>query len=224
MDTPNGLEAGGAPSAPDTAARQRAVRGSAAAVLAIAVLTLALIALANSTRTRVEANQQSRVIAGLDALLPPGTYDNELLRDKIVVTAPELLGTTLPTTIYRARRQGRPVAAVLRPVAPDGYRGAIELLVAIDYDGTLIGVQVLHHNETPGLGNAFETRDRAWLEAFRGLSLTHPPQQRWSVRKDGGDFDAFTGATITPRAIVKAVRRSLEYFHAQRDTIFAVTE
>jgi electron transport complex protein RnfG len=212
------------PNAPDNADPRRVSRGNLrsalAVMLAVAIVTLALVALAHVTRERIETNQQSGVIAGLNALMATGSYDNDLLRDAIAVTAPDLLGTSRPVPIYRARKGGQPVAAIMRPIAPDGYRGAIELLVAIHYDGTLIGVQVLQHNETPGLGNAFETRDKAWLEAFEGLSLTNPPQQRWSVRKDGGDFDAFTGATITPRAIVKAVRRSLEYYHAHRDTIF----
>lgn len=204
------------------AATQRSwVKSAAAIVAAIVSITLLLVWLADATRERIEANQQSGIAAGLAALMPKGSYDNELMTDTIAVTSPDLLGTNRPVTIYRARKNGRPVAAILRPIAPDGYRGAIELLVAIGYDGTLIGVQVLQHNETPGLGDAFETRDADWLEAFQGLSLANPPQQRWTVRKDGGDFDAFTGATITPRAIVKAIRRALEFYQSNRDAIFA---
>jgi electron transport complex protein RnfG len=91
----------------------------------------------------------------------------------------------------------------------------------VAYDGSLLGVQVVRHKETPGLGDQFENRRADWLGEFRGKSLSDPPQQRWSVRKDGGDFDGFTGATITPRAIVRAIRRTLEYYEAQRDRIFA---
>lgn len=193
-------------------------------VLALAgtlvILTAILMWLAHTTRERIAANQQSGVTAGLQALMPPSSYDNDLLTDTIEVTAPDFLGTSRPVTVYRARRDGRPVAAIVRPIAPDGYRGPIELLVAISYDGTLIGVQVLRHNETPGLGDAFEQREAHWLDAFRGLSLENPPQQRWTVRRDGGEFDAFTGATITPRAIVKAVRRSLEFYRANRERLF----
>jgi electron transport complex protein RnfG len=123
-------------------------------------------------------------------------------------------------TIYRARKGGKPVAAILHTVAPDGYRGPIELLVAIDVSGRLIGVHVVRHNETPGLGDAFENRDIDWLPKFAGRSLDDPPQQRWAVRPDGGDFDAFTGATITPRAIVKAVRRALEFYRAKSSGLF----
>ena len=203
------------------AARRRASMAIVALVSALALLTGALVWLAAATRERIAINQQTGVVTALSALLPPDEYDNEPLEDTIEVAAPDFLGTARAVTVYRARKNGRPIAAALQPIAPDGYRGPIELLVAIAYDGTLIGVQVLRHNETPGLGNQFETRETDWLEAFEGLSLTNPPQQRWTVRKDGGDFDAFTGATITPRAIVKAVRRSLEFYRLNREALFA---
>jgi Na+-translocating ferredoxin:NAD+ oxidoreductase subunit G len=186
----------------------------------VCVLSAVLVGLHERTHERILANQQSGLSLAVDALLPPDSYDNEILADRFYVAAPDLLGSNRPVPIYRARRNGKPIAALVRPIAPDGYRGAIELLVAIAYDGTLLGVQVLNHDETPGLGDAFETRDADWLADFKGLSLGNPPQQRWTVRKDGGDFDAFTGATITPRAIVKAVRKSLEFYRTSRDRIF----
>jgi electron transport complex protein RnfG len=179
---------------------------------------LALVA--SLTRERITANEQAWIKQRLDALVAPDSHDNDLLADSIAVTAPDLLGSAQPVRIYRARRGGAPVAAIIRPIAPDGYRGPIELLVAVGYDGRLIGVQVIRHEETPGLGDAFESRDVHWLDRFRGRSLTDPPPQRWTVRRDGGDFDAFTGATITPRAIVKAVRNSLEYYQRNRQRIF----
>jgi len=220
MVTP-GNDVGHAPRASAT----RAVARSAISLGLIgAALALALFALAQMTGERIARNRQGWIRQPLYALLEPGSYDNDLLADAVTVAAPDLLGTDAPATIYRARRHGEPVAAVIQTVAPDGYRGPIDLLVAIAWDGTLLGVQVVRHNETPGLGDAFETRDAHWLEAFRGLSLTRPPQQRWTVRKDGGDFDAFTGATITPRAIVKAVRRALEFYAAQRDRLFSASD
>ena len=185
-----------------------------------AVLTALLALVASLTRERIVSNEQAWIRQRLDALVPPATHDNDLLADSIAVTAPDLLGSSQPVKIYRARRNGAPVAAVLRPIAPDGYRGPIELLVAVGPDGRLIGVQVIRHQETPGLGDAFESRDVHWLERFRGRSLTDPPPQRWTVRRDGGDFDAFTGATITPRAIVKAVRNALEYYQRNSQRIF----
>jgi electron transport complex protein RnfG len=185
-----------------------------------AVLTVALVIIAAVTRDRITHHQQAWIKQHLDALVSPQSYDNDPLTDTVQVTAPNLLGTSAPVTAYRLRKSGMPVAVAIRSIAPDGYRGPLELLVAIAPDGTLIGVQVIRHNETPGLGDAFENRDADWLERFRGLSLSNPPQQRWSVRRDGGDFDAFTGATITPRAIVKAVRRTLEFYRGNQQRLF----
>lgn len=196
----------------------------ALALVVLAAILAAVLSLVNGvTRERIERNEQAWITQRLDALVPPDTYDNDLLSDRVRVVAPDLLGNSNPVTIYRARRNGMPVAAILRPIAPDGYRGPIELLVAIAYDGTLIGVQVLQHKETPGLGDAFERRQPRWLESFRGRSLSQPPQNRWTVRKDGGEFDQFTGATITPRAIVKQVRRTLEYYAANRERVFSMS-
>jgi electron transport complex protein RnfG len=191
---------------------------SALALAALAaLLTMALAALAHFTEERIARNRQAWLMQRLDALIDPASHDNDLFKDRIHVTAPDLLGTDVPAEVFRVRRGNQPVAIAIRSIVPDGYRGPIELLTAIRYDGTLLGVQVLRHNETPGLGDAFETREPQWLEHFEGLSLNNPPQQRWTVRKDGGDFDAFTGATTTPRAIVKGVRRALEFYRAKRD-------
>ena len=204
-------------------ARRRIARSTASLAVIGATLAIALFALAQATRERIARNEQGWIRQPLYALLEPSSYDNDLLADRVVMTSRDLLGTSAPATIYRARRKSAPVAVVIHSVAPDGYRGPIELLTAIAWDGALLGVQVIRHNETPGLGDAFETREADWLDAFRGLSLRRPPQHRWTVRKDGGDFDAFTGATITPRAIVKGVRRALEFYGAQRDRIFSAS-
>lgn len=199
--------------------RSIAIPTATLAIIA-AVLTAGVVTVAAVTRDRIARSQQVWIKEHLDALVAPQSYDNDPLTDTIEVTAPDLLGSSLPVTAYRMRKAGAPVAVALRSVAPDGYRGPLELLVAIAPGGTLIGVQVIKHNETPGLGDAFENRDADWLDRFRGLSLTNPPQQRWSVRRDGGDFDAFTGATITPRAIVKAVRRTLEFYRGNEERLF----
>lgn len=196
------------------------VRPALTLAIVAAVLTAVIVFVASVTRERIAANEQAWIKQRLDALIDPGTHDNDLLADSITVTAPDLLGSSQPVRIYRARLAGMPVAAVLRPIAPDGYRGPIELLVAIGQDGRLIGVQVIRHEETPGLGDAFESREPEWLDRFRGHALTDPPPSRWTVRRDGGDFDAFTGATITPRAIIKAVRNALEYYQRNSQRIF----
>lgn len=199
--------------------RNIAVPTATLAIIA-ALLTVGLVTFANLTRDRIARNQQVWIKQHLDALVPPQSYDNDPLIDTTEVTAPDLLGTAAPVTAYRMRKAGLPVAVAIRSIAPDGYRGPLELLVAIAPGGQLLGVQVIRHNETPGLGDAFENRDAGWLDRFRGLSLTKPPQQRWTVRPDGGDFDAFTGATITPRAIVKAVRRTLEFYQCNEDRLY----
>lgn len=195
---------------------------SALALIGCAIVLAAILALvATRTREQIDRNAQAWIQQRLATLVPDQMHDNDLLTDRIQVTAPDILGIATPVTIYRARLRTRPVAAIFRTVAPDGYQGPIEMLVAIHYDGTLIGVQIIRHQETPGLGDAFEHQDAGWLARFSGLSLLHPPQQRWSVRSDGGDFDAFTGATITPRAIVRATRRALEYYQSERERIFS---
>lgn len=195
---------------------------SASVLVAGALVLAALLTWVDyGTKERIRRNEQAWIQQRIDALVAPTARDNDPLSDRISVTAPDILEINQPVTIYRARMRGEPVAAVMHTVAPDGYQGPIELLVAIAYDGSLLGVQVVRHQETPGLGDQFENRRRDWLEDFRGRSLNDPPQQRWSVRKDGGDFDAFTGATITPRAIVRATRRALEYYGARREQIFA---
>lgn len=188
------------------------------AVAFVAALGLGMID--RATRDRVERNAQEWLSERIDILIPPGTRDNDVLADKALALSPDLLGIARPVAIYRARKSGQPVATIFHTIAPDGYRGPIELLVAIDVHGKLIGVQVVRHRETPGLGDAFENRNREWLPGFTGRSLENPPQQRWAVRKDGGEFDAFTGATITPRAIVKSVRRALEFYRAKQQMIF----
>jgi electron transport complex protein RnfG len=202
------------------ATRADAAKPVVTLALLAAALTAIVVVVASATHDRIVHNEQAWIQQRLDALVAPATHDNDLLTDSIAVTAPDLLGTSQPVRIYRARQAGAPVAAVIRAIAPDGYRGPIELLVAVARDGRLIGVQVIRHNETPGLGDAFESRDVHWLDKFRGRSLTDPPTQRWTVRRDGGDFDAFTGATITPRAIIKAVRNTLDYYQRNSQRIF----
>jgi electron transport complex protein RnfG len=113
------------------------------------------------------------------------------------------------------------VAVLLNAVARDGYAGPIRLLVAVDPAGRLLGVRVLEHRETPGLGDLVDARHSDWIRGFDGRALGDPPPARWTVRKDGGDFDQFTGATVTPRAVVRGVRRVLEYIELHRQELFA---
>jgi len=195
----------------------------AAALLSIAAITaVGMVALVHDrAEPQIEASRRAQLLAQLTAVLGDVAYDNDPLQDVIQVRDPELLGTDEPLTAHRVRRGGQPVAALLNAVAPDGYAGAIHLLIAIDAQGRLLGVRVLDHQETPGLGDFIEERRSDWIHGFDGRSLGQPPLGRWQVRKDGGDFDQFTGATVTPRAVVRAVRNALTWFARHRDELFA---
>jgi len=174
----------------------------------------------DSTAERIDDNRRAALRQSLDQLLPPGFYDNEILHDVVEVHNRELLGTDKPVLVYRARKDGWPVATVLSPVAPDGYNGSIRLLVAVKLDGTLLGVRVIEHRETPGLGDGIEAERSDWIHDFNGRSIGNPVHEKWKVRRDGGVFDQFTGATITPRAIVKAVNRALVYYQRHEQSLF----
>ena len=173
-----------------------------------------------NTRERIAANERAALLHALEELVPPQGFDNDILGDTLTIRD-SALDARQPTTAYRARKNGRPVAVVLSPTAPDGYNGAIKLLVAIRADGVLEGVRAIAHRETPGLGDPIDTDKSDWIRSFAGRSLGDPPEARWQVRRDGGDFDQFTGATLTPRAVVKAVRRSLVFFGKNRARLFA---
>lgn len=175
----------------------------------------------DNTHERIAENEREVLLRNLHVLVPPERHDNDLFADTIEVTDPDLLGTPRPVTVYRARKDGKPVAAILAPVAPDGYNGEIRLLVAIETDGRLAGVRVTGHRETPGLGDGIDAARSDWILGFNGRSLGDPGEKGWAVKKDGGVFDQFTGATITPRAVVKAVKKALIYFDRHRQTLFA---
>jgi electron transport complex protein RnfG len=195
-----------------------------------AALSLVLVSLAGfglvavmheATRARIAAIEHERNLETFREVLHGQQFDNDLLKDTVTVRDADLLGTRDELLAYRARWHGQAVAVVLAPVAPDGYSGAIHLLVAIAPDGHVLGVRVTQHHETPGLGDAIDARKSTWIERFAGRSLGHPPAERWRVRRDGGDFDQFTGATVTPRAVVTAVARALEYFSRHREALLA---
>lgn len=175
----------------------------------------------SGTRDIIAEAQRAALEASLNQLVPADRYDNRVTEDRIEVVAPEWLGTDQPVAVYRARRNGQPVALFATPVAPDGYSGPIQLLVGVYADGALAGVRVLAHKETPGLGDGIEEKRSPWILAFAGKSLESPQSERWKVKKDGGVFDQFTGATITPRAVVKATRKFLEYVRTHREQLFA---
>ncbi len=172
------------------------------------------------TKNQIADNQKQTLLKQLNALISTDLYDNDLLNDKIEITDKENLGTTMPVSFYRARKQNQPQAIIFMPVAPDGYGGSIQLLVGITIEGTLLGVRVVSHQETPGLGDLIEEKRSKWIYSFNGFSLEYPPLEKWNVKKDGGIFDQFTGATITPRSIVKAVKKSLIFFQNKKEQLF----
>lgn len=176
----------------------------------------------DATKEQIALNERETLLRKLHQLVPANSHDNILLEDTLSVQD-ALLGTDKPVTVYRARKAGQPVALVLSPIAPDGYSGIIKLLVGINTDGKLTGVRVVAHRETPGLGDGIEEERSNWIFGFDSRSLGDPVLNRWRVKRDGGDFDQLTGATITPRAIVKAVRQCLLYFQQHQAMLFAAS-
>ena len=171
-----------------------------------------------STRTQptIERSQQAEKLALLSQVLPPALYDSDLLASQRAVPPDELLGTRQPSAMWIARRGDSITAVVLEAIAPDGYSGDIALLIGIDMDGKVTGVRVTAHRETPGLGDYIDRTKSPWIEQFVGKSRMEPEPKHWKVAKDGGRFDARAGATITPRAVVKAVGTALDYFARNR--------
>ena len=174
----------------------------------------------DNTIDRINENKRLALLKSIHVLIPPSAHDNDIFTDTIPVQNKSLLGSNKSVKVYRARKNNKPVAVIINSVAPDGYSGNIELLVAININGTLAGVRVVHHKETPGLGDAIEENRSDWITKFKQRSLTNPDKKGWAVKRDGGEFDQFTGATITPRAIVKAVYNTLRYYKENRDTLY----
>ncbi|MEW7992501.1 MAG: electron transport complex subunit RsxG [Candidatus Thiodiazotropha sp.] len=193
----------------------------AAAVLAsFAVLGTSLVTFTHAmTRERIAANERQALLRSLNALVPQESVDNDMISDVIKLHAADRLGSA-ETTVYRGRKLGQPVATVLTTVVPNGYSGPIKLLVAVRYDGTLGGVRVISHKETPGLGDKVEESRSDWIYSFNDRSLSDPPLAKWGVKRDGGAFDQFTGATITPRSIVEAVKKTLLYVRDHKDALY----
>lgn len=176
------------------------------------------------TKERIAEQVRAYEARALMEILPPYTHDNVLVDSKIALAPSVRLSTQEKREAYIAVKDDQPVAVILPAVAPDGYNGRIELLVGINVDGTIAGVRAITHKETPGLGDKINTNVTEWIYSFNGKSLTNPSPARWAVRKDGGEFDQFAGATITPRAVVNAVYRTLEYFKANKNTLISLND
>lgn len=178
----------------------------------VALMASAAISVADwLTRADIAQRQLEDLQATLQQVVPAAYYDNDLVRDAVTVNE-----GGKPVTVYRARRNGQ-VQAVCYQVSAPGYgSSAMVMVIGVDRNGTLLGVRVISHAETPGLGDKIELSRSDWILRFNGRSLNDPPPSGWAVKKDGGIFDQFTGATITPRALVKAVKGGLEFFAAHR--------
>ena len=164
--------------------------------------------------------EKLRVLQQLNAIVSTDSYNNDLLDDKIEISNEAFFRHPAPVVVYRARMDDKPVAVLMIVTAPDGYNGDIRLLTAIDTTGTVLGVRVVSHRETPGLGDPIEIERSDWVLDFTGKSLLNPQGKSWAVKRDGGEFDQFTGATISPRAVVKAVHSTLLYFKANQKSLF----
>lgn len=186
-----------------------------------AIATTGMIVLtANLTRDSIAKAVEDTLKKSLFEVMPRDRLDNDLLNDQLSLPADKLLGTKAAKAAYVAKQNGEPTGVILQAVAPEGYGGSINLLVGIDSQGQITGVRVIPpHFETPGLGDAVEVQKSPWILSFNGKSLANTPESRWRVKKDGGEFDAFTGATITPRAVVDAVYKALQYFDANKASL-----
>ena len=187
----------------------------------IAAVCTALVAFTYQlTDERIAANEQAWLEQSLQPALSGLFFDSGISESVLTIPAPHGLPGSQDAIIYRVYSGESPVAALFVVSARDGYAGPIRMLVGVGIDGTVTGVHVLAHRETPGLGDQIESSKSDWVKQFDGRSLANPGAEGWKIKRDGGEFDQLTGASVTPRAVVKAVRETLQYFDANADSIF----
>ncbi len=186
-----------------------------------ALISTGLIAIIHSfTKEKIAAEIEAAMARRLNEIIRKTEYDNDVYQDCKRVYNPELLGSRNEQKLYRMRKQNEDYAVFLSSIAPDGYGGKIKLVIGIYTSGEIAGVRVTEHQETPGLGDKIEVEKSDWIKQFNGKSLKNLEEKAWRVKKDGGQFDALTGATITPRAIVKAVYKSLQFYEHDKAKLF----
>ena len=196
---------------------------SGATLTAIAALCTAMVAFTHDvTDERIAANDRAWLEQSLRPALGDLEFDSSLTDSKATIPAPHDLPGSDDAVVYRVYDGAMPVAALFAVTARDGYSGAIRLLVGIRADGTITGVRALSHRETPGLGDRIDSEKSDWIRQFAGRSLADPATSGWRISRDGGEFDQMTGASVTPRAVVKAVRETLQYFMANDAALFAM--
>ncbi|MGH1487041.1 MAG: electron transport complex subunit RsxG [Cellvibrionaceae bacterium] len=188
-----------------------------------AVLTAGILASTyEGTKETIAAAERRAAEKALLEIVPAHRIDNDLLLDTLAIpqTAWQQLGLKEDSNIHIARKNNNIVAVIVPTTAPDGYSGDIKMIAGINIDGSIAGVRVLTHTETPGLGDKVDLKKSQWIKTFDGKSLVSPTVDQWKVKKDGGEFDQFTGATITPRAVVQQIRKTLEFVNTNQSTLF----
>lgn len=188
--------------------------------LCVVIATGILLLTFSQTSDLIAANERAYLLKQLHEVIPVQIHNNDLYEDTFAFRDPALYGIDFPITVYRARRNGQPVALAMTAIAPDGYSSRIKLMVGVKIDGTITQVRVLDHKETPGLGDGIEIRRSPWINQFQHKNLKNPPINEWKVTKDGGKFDQMTSATITSRAVVKAVYKTVDYVLKHHKTLF----
>lgn len=207
-------------------AMKMAVRTAVILFLFVVIFTGLLSGAYLWTLPTIEAAAAEEKMKLINEVLPRASYDNDLLKDAVPLAPDAALGQDEASTAYRARLRGQASALVLEALAPDGYAGRIRLLIALGADGTVLGVRVTQHKETPGLGDYIEpkkdkNKGHPWITQFDGRLPTDANEREWKVKKDGGRFDSVAGATVTPRAVIKAVRKAALYVARNREQLFA---
>lgn len=191
----------------------------AAGLVLASVCFLALAAGHHYTRDRIAANQRAAQLQLVSEVMPL-RHDNDLLSDHTEISDGNPFSDGLPVYVYRAREHGKPAGLVFMPVRARGYNGLIELVVGIAYDGELTGVRVYRQHETVGLGDRIDQANSNWIYGFDGHSLQNTPATAWGVKGDGGEFDSLSGATISPRGVIKAVKNVLDYYAINKDQLY----
>ncbi|NRF26746.1 electron transport complex subunit RsxG [Vibrio coralliilyticus] len=196
-----------------------AIRKNGAILAIFACASTGVVALTHYlTKDQISQQEQAQLLSVLNQVIPPEMHDNSLYESCTMISDPAL-GTDEAMPVYMASKNGEPTALAIEAIAPDGYNGAIKIIVGIEQDGTVLGSRVLSHQETPGLGDKIDLRVTDWILSFAGKKVTPENEADWKVRKDGGQFDQFTGATITPRAVVKAVKNTVQFVNKNRAQI-----
>ncbi len=205
----------------------RAIRENSLILTIFALITAGLLAGTYlGTRDKIAAAEREVAQRALREVVPDELHDNDMLNDVLPIPGNflETLGLNQPTELNVARRNGRPIAFIIPATAPDGYSGDIQMIIGINTDETIAGVRIVAHSETPGLGDKVDTNKSDWVFGFNGKSLNNPNVDNWKVKKDQGTFDQFTGATITPRAVVNQVKKVLLYYAEDSERLLKAAE